>query len=44
MKESEAVEKYGEDGVAIGYYGYADKAKGVAMADRGYFVMVVLQR
>lgn len=44
MKESEAVEKYGEDGVAIGYYGYADTAKGEAMAARGYFVKVVLQR
>jgi mycothione reductase len=44
MKEAEAVEKLGKDGVMIGFYRYEDTAKGEAMAARGYFVKVIMER
>jgi mycothione reductase len=44
MKESEAVEKYGKDGVLIGFYKYEDTAKGEAMAAKGYFVKVIMEK
>lgn len=44
MKESEAVVKFGKDGVVIGFYRYEDTAKGEAMAAKGYFVKVIMQK
>lgn len=42
LRESEAVQKLGKDGVLICYYRYEDTAKGEAMAAKGYFVKVIL--
>lgn len=44
MKESEAVEKFGKEGVLVGFYKYEDTAKGEAMAAKDYFVKVILQK
>ena len=44
MKEGEAVEKFGKDGVSIGFCRYEDTAKGEAMAAKGYFVKVIMER
>jgi mycothione reductase len=44
MKESEAVEKFGKQGVLIGFYKYEDTAKGEAMAAKDYFVKVILEK
>jgi dihydrolipoamide dehydrogenase len=44
MKEREAVEKFGKEGVLIGYYKYEDTAKGEAMAARDYFVKVIMEK
>ncbi|HWR24815.1 MAG TPA: dihydrolipoyl dehydrogenase [Methanosarcina sp.] len=42
MEEKEAVEKYGEDRVAIGLKFFEDTAKGAAMRVMDYFVKVIL--
>jgi mycothione reductase len=44
MGEREATEKFGEDGVLIGFQRYEDTAKGEAMNAKDYFVKVVLER
>ncbi len=44
LKEQEAVEKYGKDNILIGFYKYADTAKGEAMALKDEFVKVILKR
>ncbi len=44
MRESEAVEKLGKDGVQIGFYKYEDTAKGEAMGAKAYFVKVILEK
>lgn len=43
MGEKEAVEKYGEDKVLIGFYKYEDTAKGEAMNVKDYFVKVLVE-
>jgi len=44
LKEQEAVEKYGKDNVLIGFYKYADTAKGEAMGLKDEFVKVLIKR
>lgn len=44
LKEMDAIERYGEDDVLIGFRRYHDTAKGDAMGVKDYFVKVVLQR
>ncbi len=44
MKEQEAVAKYGEDGIMIGFYKYENTAKGEAINAKGYFVKVIVER
>jgi mycothione reductase len=44
MKESEAVSVLGKDNVVVGFYRYEDTAKGEAMASKGYFVKVIMER
>src|SRR2546422_4364471 len=44
LKEAEAVERYGEADVLIGFERYEDTAKGEAMNAKDYFVKVVLER
>lgn len=44
MKESEAVEELGKENVVIGFQKYEDTAKGEAMAAKGYFVKVIMER
>ncbi|MDE1853491.1 MAG: dihydrolipoyl dehydrogenase [Thaumarchaeota archaeon] len=44
MKEAEAVEKFGKDGILIGFYKYEDTAKGEAMAAKDYFVKVIMEK
>lgn len=44
MKESDAVEKFGKEGILIGFYKYEDTAKGEAMAAKDYFVKVILEK
>jgi mycothione reductase len=44
LKEKEAVEKYGEENVLIGFYKYENTAKGEAMNVRDYFVKVVVEK
>ena len=44
LREKEAVKKYGEDNIMIGFQKYEDTAKGEAMASEGYFVKVILER
>jgi mycothione reductase len=44
LGEKEAVEKYGKDNVLIGFYKYADTAKGEAMARKYDFVKVIVKR
>ncbi len=44
MKEKEATEKYGEEGLFIGFYRYEDTAKGEAINAKGYFVKVIVER
>jgi dihydrolipoamide dehydrogenase len=43
LKETEAIEKFGEAGVLIGLERYEDTAKGEAMAVKNYFVKVIVQ-
>ena len=44
LKENEAVEKYGKDKILIGFYKYADTAKGEAMNLKDEFVKVIVER
>jgi len=44
MKEKEAIKKYGEDNILIGFQKYEDTAKGEAMASEGYFTKVIVER
>lgn len=43
MKEKEAIEKYGEENILIGFEKYENTAKGEAMDVRDYFVKVILE-
>ncbi len=43
MKESEAIEKYGKDGILIGFYKYENTAKGEAIQAKDWFVKVILK-
>jgi dihydrolipoamide dehydrogenase len=44
LRESEAVQKLGKENVLICFYKYEDTAKGEAMAAKGYFVKVILEK
>jgi len=44
LKEKQALEQYGADGVLIGFERYEDTAKGEAMAVKNYFVKVIVER
>ncbi len=44
LREQEAIEKYGKDNILIGFYKYADTAKGEAMALKDDFVKVIVKR
>lgn len=44
MKEREASERYGEDGILVGFYKYENTAKGEAINAKGYFVKVIVER
>ena len=44
LRENEAIEQYGRDGILIGVEKYEDTAKGEAMAVKDYFVKVIVQR
>ena len=44
LKEREAIEKFGQDKVLVGFERYQDTAKGEAMAVKDYFVKVLLER
>jgi len=44
LREKEAIEKYGEDKLLIGFYRYEDTAKGEAMDAKDYFVKVIVER
>ena len=44
LREKEAIEKYGKDNVLIGFFKYADTAKGEAMARKNDFVKVIVKR
>ena len=44
LREKEAVEKYGKDNILIGFYKYADTAKGEAMSLKDDFVKVIVKR
>ena len=44
LREQQAIEKYGKDNILIGFFKYADTAKGEAMALKYDFVKVILKR
>jgi mycothione reductase len=44
LREKEAVEKFGKDKILIGFFKYADTAKGEAMARKHDFVKVIVKR
>jgi mycothione reductase len=44
LKEKEAIEKYGQEKVVIGFQKYDDTAKGKAMEVKDYFVKVILEK
>jgi mycothione reductase len=44
LREQGAVEKYGKDKILIGFYKYADTAKGEAMALKDDFVKVIIKK
>lgn len=44
LGEKAAIEKYGEDKLLIGFYRYADTAKGEAMNAKDWFVKVIVER
>ena len=43
LREKEAVAKYGDEKVLIGYYKYEDTAKGEAINAKDYFVKVIVE-
>ncbi len=43
LREKEAIEKYGEDNVLIGFKRYEETAKGHAMEVKDYFVKVIVE-
>jgi mycothione reductase len=44
LREKEAIQKYGKDNILLGFYKYADTAKGEAMARKHDFVKVIVKR
>ena len=44
MREQEAIEKYGEENILIGFEKYEDTAKGKAMDVKDYFVKVIFEK
>jgi dihydrolipoamide dehydrogenase len=44
LRQKEAVERYGEEGILIGFQRYEETAKGEAMDVKDYFVKVILQK
>jgi mycothione reductase len=44
LRQKEATERYGEDGVLIGFQRYEETAKGEAMDIKDYFVKVILEK
>ena len=44
LREKDAIEKYGEDKLLIGFYRYEDTAKGEAMDAKDYFVKVIVEQ
>ena len=44
LRELEAIAKYGEDNIIIGYQKYEDTAKGMAMNVKDFFVKVILDK
>jgi dihydrolipoamide dehydrogenase len=44
LKEKEAIDRYGEDKILIGFHRYEDTAKGEAMNLKDYFVKVLLEK
>lgn len=42
LKEKEAIQKYGEENIRIGFHKYEDTAKGIAMNAKDYFVKVII--
>jgi dihydrolipoamide dehydrogenase len=44
LKQDEAVDKFGSDKVAIGFYEYEGTAKGEAMNVKDYFVKVIVEQ
>ncbi|MFC1506569.1 dihydrolipoyl dehydrogenase [Thermoproteota archaeon] len=44
IKENEAIQRYGKDGVLIGIQRYEDTAKGEAMAVKDYFVKAIVEK
>jgi dihydrolipoamide dehydrogenase len=44
LGEQEAIDKYGEDLLLIGFYRYEDTAKGEAMDAKDYFVKVIVEQ
>jgi len=43
MREKEAIDKYGIDGVNIGFYKYENTAKGEAIGAKDYFVKIIFE-
>ncbi len=43
MRENEAIEKYGKDGILIGFYKYENTAKGEAIKAKDWFVKVIVK-
>jgi len=43
LREKEAIEKYGIEGVDIGFYKYENTAKGEAIGAKGYFVKIIFE-
>lgn len=43
MRESEAIQKYGNKAILIGYYEYENTAKGKAMNAKNYFVKLIIE-
>jgi dihydrolipoamide dehydrogenase len=44
LREKDAVEKYGRGNLLVGFYKYADTAKGEAMSRKDDFVKVIIKR
>ena len=44
LREKEAIEKFGEENILIGFERYEDTAKGEAMAVKNYFVKVIVEK